>query len=278
VESRSQARAADHTIRRRLPTAVRGVPSRRNPELATLRAEDRGSPLKRDRAADEPDIRIVHVSRMPLIYRTLVLGLVPQPQVSVPSLGREELQRAYFDVTKGHPYQQFVMGGDGAQFVNAPDDVVTVQPGLIQVSTPVSTKERTRTKVVEIATAVAERARMRAFVQCGIKVVATFPVPGGGDAREFMATLMGGNDRAKVLGEEFFDAGVKYRELPVEGAEPREQVLLIEPFVSSMTDLWISYDVQRLRAVEDLAMVAEWLDDAFSFMDDRAVEIVEGST
>jgi hypothetical protein len=91
-----------------------------------------------------------------------------------------------------------------------------------------------------------------------------------------MARLMGGGDRAKVLGEEFFDAGVKYRQVPVEGSEPKEQVLLIEPFVSNMTELWLSYDVQRLHPIEDMTAVAAWLDDAFSFMDDRAGEIVEG--
>lgn len=213
---------------------------------------------------------------MPLLYRTLVLGLVPQPQIPTPSLSREDLQRAFFDVTRGHPYQQLAFAGEGATFLNSPEDLVVVQPGLIQVRTPVTTKERSRGKVIEIASAVTERIRMRTFVQCGINVVATLPLPGGTDAREFMATLMGSHDRAPRLGADFFDAGIKYRAIRAEVPDPSEQVLLVEPFVQSWTDLWLSYDVQRPVLVESLEAVSRWLDDAFDFMDHRATEILEG--
>ena len=217
------------------------------------------------------------------IYKHLVVGLVPlQSQVPQQTqYPREALQRLYFDVTRDHSYQQFVFlpGEVGAHFANSPDDVLRVEPGLIQMQTPVDmTKERAREKAATVIKTAFNRLGIATFVQCGIKVVAHVTAPGAQpDAQAFMSErLMPGSERIEELGPGFFGGGVKFRRIDLQAGQ--EDNLLIEPFIGDNAFLFVDYDVARSAVREpltNLGDLATWLDEAFAFVEHQAMSLLE---
>ncbi len=74
---------------------------------------------------------------MEALFKSAVVGLVPQPtQVPPAPYRREDLHRVFGDINRDYPYQQFgfLPGDAGAQLVNGPDDTVMIQPALLQVN------------------------------------------------------------------------------------------------------------------------------------------------
>lgn len=213
----------------------------------------------------------------PLI-RNFVVGLVPQPTQLPPApFGREALQRAFFDVTQHHSYQQFAFtpGDTGAEFANSPADGVTIQPQLLQVRCEVDlTAERAREKVVDVVTAVSRRLSIESFLQLGIKVIAHVPAPGEApSARAFVGDqLMRGTDHADELGPQFFAGGVKFRS--IEGDGLHERVLLIEPFVGDDSYIFIDYDVQ-LRTPATVKGLGDAIDEAVGFVRGPTMRVLE---
>jgi hypothetical protein len=212
------------------------------------------------------------------LFRHLVIGLVPQPtQIPPAPFPAEDLQRAYFDVSRMHPYQQFGLlpGDGGAHFLNSPDDSVTVQPALLQVRTPIElTAERAREKVVDVVRGVTQRLGIESYFQTGIKVVAHVSAPGESpSARAFVAErLMQGADRIDELGPSFFAGGLKYWSL--EAGDSFEQVLLVEPLLRDDRWLFVDYDAQR-RSPSDGSQLGEWIADAFKFVSGPAMRLLE---
>ena len=210
------------------------------------------------------------------LFRQLVVGLVPQPtQIPPAPFAREDLQRAFFDVTREHPYQQFAFlpGDSGAEFANSVEDGVAVQPALIQVRTPVDlTPERAREKAIDVVRVLRKRLAIASFLLCGIKVVAHVPAPG--EARTFVAErLMREAERIEELGPHYFAGGLKYRSLEDEGLV--EGVLLVEPLIQDDKLIFIDYDIQR-RTPSDGSQLGEWIDDAFAFVRGPAIQLLKG--
>jgi hypothetical protein len=209
------------------------------------------------------------------LFRAVVVGLVPQPQqIPPPPFAPEDLQRAYFDVSREHAYQQFqfLPGDAGAQFLNSPEDGLVIQPGLIQFRSVIdSTPEVARERTLSIMRVLTKRLEVLSFLQVGIKIVAHVPVQGS--ARSFIADrLMRGTERIEELGPGFFAGGVKYRN--IEQTPPQEEVLLIEPFVQDDNFLFVDYDTQRPQQFE-LDQLAGWLDDGFSFVRGPAMDLLK---
>lgn len=215
------------------------------------------------------------------LFQHLIVGLVPLPRENPPApFRREDLQRVFADVGRDYPYQQFsfLPSDAGAQLANSPEDAVMIQPGLLQVRTPVMTAEHARQKADAILEAVARRLELREFLGCGIKVVANVAAPGGApDAKSFVTLqLMKPGEQAEELGPGFFGGGIKYRR--IDGQERMEEVLLIEPLVADNSLLFIDYDVQRGGPLQGLDEVPSWIDEAFEFVRGPTMTILGGVT
>lgn len=214
------------------------------------------------------------------LYRRLVVGLVPQPSEVPPApFNKEDLQRVFFDVSQDYPYQQFhfLPGESGMQLTNSPEDLVVIQPGLFQVQAPVDlTPERAREKAVDIQKIIATRLRARSFLVAGIKVVAHVPAPGDRpDAKAFVTDqlMREAGAAAQDLGPDFFGGAIRYRALADDNL--REEVLSIEPFVNDNSYIFVDYDVQRRQPFQDLDVLADWIDEAFSFVSGPTMRILE---
>src|SRR5436309_1469124 len=110
------------------------------------------------------------------LFISLVTAVVPLPrQVPPTPFGAEDLQRLFSDVSKEVSYQQFqfLPGNAGAQMLNNADDLLMVQPGLIQVRRRIEgPAQAARETSVTLLRAVENRLGLRQYVQCGVKVVA----------------------------------------------------------------------------------------------------------
>lgn len=205
-------------------------------------------------------------------FKALVVAIVPQPrQIPPPPFQQEDLQKLFVEITRDYPYQQFSFTPGGAQLMNAPGDLIAIQPGLVQaqiVIDPAFTTNRSAAmdKTVTILKRTFDRLKIEGFLQCGIKVVAHIPLSGEqSDAKEFLSTRLMPAVDPDDLAPGFFAGGVKYRRL----AEGEEANLLIEPFVHDNHFLFIDYDVARTAAtglMQDLDHLANWIDDSFSFV------------
>ena len=212
------------------------------------------------------------------LFRSLVVGVVPAPRpAQAQAFTKEELQRTFFDVTKAYAFSQFAFLpiDGGAQLVNGPDDRILIQPGLIQILTPVElTAERARQKAVDLLRIMSTRLAIDGFQQVGLKVVAHVLAPGSTpDARQFVSHRLMSGDRADELGPTFFGGGVKYRSI----SERMEQNLLVEPLIADTDNkhLWIDYDVQRAEPADDTEAVGAWIDEAFDFVRGPVMTILE---
>ena len=217
--------------------------------------------------------------QMPVpLYRTLLIGVVPKArQYPPPPFETEDLQRAFLEITKAYSYSQFGLlpAEGGAQLSNGSDDVLLIQPGSFHLTTPITTTERTCEKAVDLFKVLANRFETQVFVQSGINVLAHVPVPDGGDPVAFLSQrLLGGGERASRLGPRFNEAGVKFRAASAESGDLQEEYLLVEPLIESEKDLWVSYNVVRVKEF-GLDQISEWLRDAFSFVGGQAMEILE---
>ncbi len=213
------------------------------------------------------------------LFSQLVLGLVPLPREVPPApFATDDLQRLFGELNADANYQQFqfLPGGIGAQMFSAPDDMLVVQPGLLQLRRKIdSTSERVREVVIAILRAAEKRLQLGSYVQCGIKVVAYVPPPGMEDAKVFVSDqlMREGQTATQVLGPTFFGGGVKF----TSGEQGCVEQLLIEPLLADNKLLFVAYDVQRGGAAfQGLDPVAGWIDDAFAFVRGPAMQILEG--
>ncbi len=211
------------------------------------------------------------------LFRSLVVGLAPQPKQIPPApFDKEELQRVFVEVNRITSYTQFsfLPGDSGAQLLNSAEDRVLITPGLIQLFALVSlTAERTRETAVQVLEAICTRLKVDTFLQCGLKVIAHVPAPGERpDARAFISEhFLRGAPSEKDLGPDFFAGGVKYRSF----TQTEDQNLLIEPLAADNQFVYIDYDVQRVQPVGGLDAVSEWIGDAFGFVSGPTMGILE---
>lgn len=217
---------------------------------------------------------------MELLFKHIVVGLVPQPRQIPPSpYPKEDLQRLFVEVSRDYPYQQFTLlpGDSGAQISAGLEDVLVVQPGLLQLRSPVElTTETARQKCMTVLRASVARLGFDAFLQCGIKVVAHVALTGANvSAKAFVSErLMRSGDQASDLGPNFFGGGVKYRRINENG----EETLLVEPFIHDDAYVFIDYDVGRASTqgpMTDVEEIDNWLSDAFSFVGTQTMALLK---
>ncbi len=212
------------------------------------------------------------------LFTHLVVGVVPLPTQNPPfAFDKEALQSVYLEVSRAVPYTQFAFlpADQGAQLLNPPEDRVLLQPGLLQVGTPVdSTAERAREKASTVLVKSAEILDLTGFLQMGIKVLANVPAPEDG-AREFVGNrlMKGISTHLDVLGGGFFGGGVKFRKF--DGDANEEEILLIEPLVSDDHFIWVNYDRQQVGQTIGLDHLSDSIDEAFNFVRGPAMRILE---
>jgi hypothetical protein len=161
--------------------------------------------------------------------------------------------------------------------LNPPEDRVLLQPGLLQVATPIeSTAERAREKAASVFVKASKGLSLEQFFQSAIKVVANVAAPEDG-ARDFIgARLMKGvTNHLAGLGEGFFGGGVKF--MRVADDLSRQDFLLIEPLIADDHFIWVNYDVVRHTPFSGVGDVGDWIDEAFDFVRGSAMRILEGA-
>jgi hypothetical protein len=223
------------------------------------------------------------------LFKSLVVALVPQPRQMPPSpFEAEDLQRVYMDVTRSYSYQQFgYLPGDlGAQLINAPDDMVLLQPGVFQVTarmdgSAVLTTDTARAKVISILRTASSRLKVDSFLQCTIRVVAHVGAPGPvPDAKAYVSEqLMGGSDQAAILGGDYFGGGIRFRR--VAAGNSGEESLNIEPFLQDNTFIFVQHDISRTaapQAINSLDQVATWIEEAFEFVTGPSMSLLEAQS
>jgi hypothetical protein len=216
-------------------------------------------------------------------FQHLIIAMTPLMRRFPPDpYSPEVLQRLYFDVNREYRYQQFgfLPSDMGADMSNAAgDDSLTVQAQSIQMRSPVDlTVERAREKAFSILKIVFTRLEIETMPQCVIKVVAHVRAPGETpDAKGFVAErLMKGYESNGPLGPGFFGGGVKFRSISDDASQ--EENLSIEPLVRDNRYVYVDYDIARTAThspgwkIEDLS---GWIDDAFSFVSQQAMELLE---
>lgn len=203
-----------------------------------------------------------------------MVALVPQPrQMPPPAFDKDALQAVFADVIRDYPYQSFgfIFEDRGAQFSNGEDDVVELRPALFRIHAkmdgpdlltgPMAAKKAKR--IFELAS---ERLAAAAFIQCAIQVIASVDAPNQ-DAQTFVAEhLLRDPKHAKVLGDDYFGGGVRFRRLcPDEGGEDS---LSIEPDVNDNSLVFLELQRSRAATVGPLTLeqASEWTDDAFEFL------------
>jgi hypothetical protein len=176
--------------------------------------------------------------------------------------------------------KQFSFTPGGAQLQNAQDDLIVIQPGLIQTQVRIDPAFTTNSsaatdKTVTIFKRAFARLKVESFLQCGIKVVAHVPLPGEElDAKQFVAAKLMPDIDPDDLAPGFFAGGVKYRRL----SEGEEANLFVEPFVLDPHFLFIDYDVARSATtgpMQDLDHLATWIEESFSFVQGPTMDILK---
>jgi len=211
------------------------------------------------------------------LFEQLIVGLVPLPhQVPPAPFPPEDLQRLFAELSKDANYQQFqfLPGGAGAQLFSAADDMLMVQPGLIQLRRRIeTTPERTRETVIQILRIAEKRLQLDEYVQCGIKVIAHAQPPAMTDAKVFVADrlMREGHAITQELGPTFFGGGVQFISV-----EPQlQEILILQPLIVDNSLLYLDYDTQRAFQFKGIESVSGWIDEAFDFIRGPAMRILE---
>lgn len=217
-------------------------------------------------------------------YRTLMVGLQPQPrQMPPPPFDQDALSAIFRELIQTDAYQGFAFTPDarGAQFSSGPEDTVELRPMVFSIEAKMNgpdvlTEETAVAKVSRVFSLAAEKLEVPAFLSCGIQIVAEVDAPGG-DARTFVAeTLMRGRDQAGVLGDGFFGGAVRFRDLREPG-NPDEDDLSIEPDIHNDRLIFIDYKSARTTATTgpiDLDQVSTFVGEAFAFLDGPTMDLL----
>jgi hypothetical protein len=216
-------------------------------------------------------------------YRTLMVGLQPQPrQMPPPPFDHDALSAIFAELIQTDAYQGFAFtpDGRGAQFSNGQDDTVELRPMMFSIQAKMNgpdvlTEETAEAKVARVFSLAAEKLYVPAFLQCGIQIVAEVDAPGD-DARTFVAeTLMRGSEQANILGEGFFGGAVRFRNLRERG-NPDEDDLSIEPDIHNNRLIYIDYKSARAAITEsiDIDQVSTLVGEAFAFLDGPTMDLL----
>jgi hypothetical protein len=203
-----------------------------------------------------------------LIPKAVIAGLFQGQMVSTgtvnmllqpPGAPKETINRIWSDVVKDYPYQslQFEASGNGGAFVGegGPEDVVIIQPPLIQVRALLKTSAQdvpqdvpsVANKIASIIKTTLHHLGGPPPLNLGVKIIYHAPAPGQ-VAAEFLRTEMikGDEDLRALAGSVDYEASLK---VLLKGTDTT-YTLLIEPFQADPTYLFIDLDAQFPGAVD----------------------------
>lgn len=232
---------------------------------------------------------------MELIPKALIVGflrgqvvnlgqLSGVAQVPGPSpISRDVINRIWGEVVKEYPsYQslQFDPSGRGAVFIgqSGPDDLVIIQPPLLQVRTPISEFgiDRTAYRASFILRTILHQYAGPPSVNLGVKIIAWTPSPNlSKDAVAFIRTEFIRHDEvfATMGGKMDLQIGLKI----VAASENKlTHTLFIEPLQVDKTMLYLDLDsqfpgiVDEARLEDNIKMSYEFLDKPVCHMLDSA--------
>jgi hypothetical protein len=217
-------------------------------------------------------------------YRTLMVGLQPQPrQMPPPPFDHDALSAIFAELIQTDGYQGFALtpDGRGAQLNDGQDDMIELRPMLFNTAArmngpDVLTVDTAEAKIARIFAVAAGRLDVPAFLQCAIQIVAEVDAPGD-DARTFVAEkLMRGSGQADILGDGFFGGAVRFRNLREPGT-PDEDDLSIEPDVNNGRLIYVDYKSARAAIPPnpiDLDQVSTFVGEAFAFLGGPAMQLL----
>lgn len=171
--------------------------------------------------------RSPYTCQVEFIPKALIAGVFVQSQIVstgpvnlvMPTAGnpvtRDTINGLWSEVVKEYPYQslQFDPTGTGALFLGSgPDDVVIIQPPLVQVREPIGISvEQSARKVADVFKLAAHRLSATIPQNLGVKLVYHAPAPGGSAVDFVLSELVAGQDDVRNLaGAMKYEASVKY--------------------------------------------------------------------
>ena len=183
---------------------------------------------------------------------TLPGGSVFQP-VGAP-LNRDVINRIWADVVKTYPYQSLQLDptGRGGRFIGSnPDDIVILQPHLLQIRVFFSDDTLSIAQVAEQIQSVFKSAVFHIGgsppINLGVKLIYNAPAPGGNSV-DFLRTefVKGDEDLRALAGSMDLQASIKLVMTDIN----KTFTLLIEPLQINKADLYLDLDVQFAGIVD----------------------------
>lgn len=200
------------------------------------------------------------------------IGTMPGGSVFQPvgaNLSRDVINRIWADVVKSYPYQslQFGQSGHGGMFIgSSPDDVVLLQPHLIQMRLFFGDRIQSMSQVADQIQAVMSSAMFYIGgappINLGVKLIYNCPSPGG-DSVSFLRTefIKGDEDLRTLAGSMALQAGIKL----VMANDSYYYTLLVEPLQVNKSDLYIDLDAQ-FAGIVDLSRLKDRVMQTDEFM------------
>jgi len=215
---------------------------------------------------------------MNLIPKAVIAGMMQGQFVSTgpvntlvqlpggPSITPDIINRIWSQVQKEYPYQslQFEPSGKGAVFLSGPEDLVLIQPPLLQVRSPVEAMGVTAVaeKVQFVLSQIVHQVPSPPGLNLGVKLVYHAPAPGN-DAVSFARTelVKGEDDLQTLAGGTNFLASIKVVMLGIDV----NRTLLVEPLVADPTNMYLDLDSQY-PGVVDPNQIRDRISQADDFM------------
>lgn len=243
-----------------------------------------GSPDSRENQTVEliPKALIVGFLRGQLVNLGQVSGIAQVPGTSL--ISRDIINRIWGEVVKEYPsYQslQFDPSGRGGVFVgqSGPDDLVLIQPTLLQVRTPVDEYgvDRTASKVAFILRTILHQYSGPPSVNLGIKIIAWAPSPNPSkDATAFIRNELVKQDEAFTTMAGSMDLQIGLKVITTQDAS-LTRTLLIEPLQVDKTTLYLDLDSQ-VPGLVDEARLEDNIKKAYEFLDKPVRHMLENAT
>lgn len=201
---------------------------------------------------------------MELIPKAVVSGLFVQSQIVTTgpaslvlqtpgaTVTRDMINRIWTDVVKDYPYRglQLNPAGSGGAFVGTgPEDVVLIQPPLVQIRDLVSVQgvSSSAQKIEVIFKIVTHHIGSSSPANLGIKLMYHAPAPGGDAVSFILSEMMAGHDDVQQLAGGMALQGVARYLLKGDGLT---YTLSLEPLQSDQSYIFIDLDAQYEGSVD----------------------------
>lgn len=214
-----------------------------------------------------------------LIPKAVISGLFVQSQIVTTGpaslilqapdtrISRDTINRIWTDVVKDYPYQGLQLNptGSGGAFVGSgPDEVVLIQPPLVQIRDLVSVQgvASSAEKIQSIFRSVAHHVGASSPANLGIKLVYHAPSPGADAVSFILSEMMAGHDDVQQLAGGMTVEGIARYLLKSSGLT---YTLSLEPLQSDKSMIFIDLDAQYEGAL-DTAQIRDKVMSANEFV------------